>query len=58
MNTMLVWILTLVGSWSHTYGNTTVVGHFKTKEMCQHVLTNMPGQETRSARCIQAEIIK
>ena len=61
MITTMVWMLISVGNPSTTNagaGVSTVIGHFKTQEMCQHVLNNLPTKRNVSARCIQAEIIK
>lgn len=58
MTTIMVWMLIAVSGGGPNHGTTTVVGHFKTAQMCQHVLTNIPNSNQVKARCIQAEIIK
>lgn len=58
MNTVMVWMLISVSSWTHNYGTTTVVGHFTTQKMCEHVQKNLPNKETVKSVCIQAEIVR
>lgn len=58
MNTILVWILVSTSFGGHSYGVSTVIGHFNTEQMCLHVAKSLPRQGDISARCIQAEIIK
>lgn len=58
MNTIMVWMLISISYGSHNYGTTTVVGHFKTQAMCEHVIKSLPFENGGSikARCIQAEV--
>ena len=59
MNTIMVWMLISVSYGYGSIGTTTVVGHFKTQQTCEHVLNNLPfknGTQVK-ANCIQAEIV-
>ncbi len=58
MQTIMVWLLVSMSYSNHNYGTATVIGHFSTQQMCQHVEKNLPLKSYVDTRCIQAEIVK
>lgn len=56
MATIMVWMLISSGVGQST-GLVSVVGHFKTSEMCEHVGKSMQAPYHRTS-CIKAEVVK
>lgn len=59
MNTIMIWMLISISYGNNNFGTTTVVGHFKTQQMCENVMNNLPFKNGGNikANCIQAEIV-